>query len=86
MLLTHQPEIIVCNGGEARFATGLPITMDAADLLAVCQAAPHAAIVAVHMEAWNHCRMSREELRQFTANHKLDAQVTIPADGQLLQY
>lgn len=86
VLLIHQPQVIVCNCGEARFATGLPITMDTTDLLSVCQAAPHAAIVAVHMEAWNHCRLSREVLRQFIALHQLEAQVTVPQDGEVIRF
>lgn len=86
VLRIHQPQVIVCNGGEARFATGLPITMDAADLLSVCQAAPYAAVVAVHMEAWNHCRLSREALRQFVTLHQLDDQVTVPQDGEVILF
>ena len=61
----NQPNVIVCFAGAARFCTGNPITMDEQDILQVCQAAPYAQVLAVHMEAWNHCRLTRDKLRDY---------------------
>lgn len=69
------PDLVVVNGGEARFTYGRPITMGIADVSAV-RAATDAAVAVVHMEAINHCLLGREELRAETEN------VQVPEDGE----
>jgi L-ascorbate metabolism protein UlaG (beta-lactamase superfamily) len=76
-----KPEIIVVNAGGARFLEGDPITMTAADVVHVCRAAPHAQVVAVHMEAINHCLVTRKDLAH--AAHNAGVKVKIPADGEV---
>ncbi|WP_409420999.1 MBL fold metallo-hydrolase [Pseudaeromonas sp. ZJS20] len=76
------PEVVVLNCGEATF-TGLgPIIMGAEDVVRVCRAAPDAQVVAVHLEALNHCVLSRVELAQRLADQDLAHRVKIPADGE----
>ncbi len=81
---THTPDVIVVNAGAARFIAGDPITMDVPDVVAVCRAAPDALIVAVHMEAINHCLLTRAALRAGLAAEGLADRVAIPADGETL--
>jgi L-ascorbate metabolism protein UlaG (beta-lactamase superfamily) len=83
-LAAHRPAVVVVNAGEARFAEGDPITMDGDDVVAVCRAAPWARVVAVHMEAINHCRLSRAALAERLRAEGLGARVAIPADGESL--
>ncbi|KAB1190742.1 MULTISPECIES: MBL fold metallo-hydrolase [Haloferax] len=71
------PDTVVLNAGEARFDYGEPITMGVADVTAVREATD-ARVVAVHMEAINHCLLTRDELRANTEN------VRIPEDGELI--
>ncbi|HET9184095.1 MAG TPA: MBL fold metallo-hydrolase [Candidatus Angelobacter sp.] len=78
-----KPEIIVVNAGGARFLQGDPITMTAEDVVQVCRAAPHAEVVAVHMEAINHCLVTRKDLAH--AASKAGVKVKIPADGELVR-
>jgi L-ascorbate metabolism protein UlaG (beta-lactamase superfamily) len=80
------PEIIISFCGEARFSYGEPITMNAADILSICKQMPLAKVIAVHMEAWNHCRLSRKALRDFTIRSGIEKQVLIPADGELISF
>jgi len=61
----HEPRVVVVNAGGARFDVGDPITMTAEDVARVCRHAPEAAIVAVHMEAINHCLLTRAGLRSY---------------------
>jgi L-ascorbate metabolism protein UlaG (beta-lactamase superfamily) len=82
VLRVQQPAIVVVNAGGARFRVGEPITMTAADVAEVCRQVPKAKIVAVHMEAINHCLLSRAELRAYVAEQGLTRQVVIPADGE----
>jgi hypothetical protein len=59
--------------------------MDVEDVALVCRAAPEALVVAVHMEAVNHCVVGREDLRRGLATEGLDGRVAIPADGETLE-
>ncbi len=72
------------NAGAAQFLHGDPITMTAGDVVRVCRAAPHAQVVAVHMEAINHCLLTRKELAQEVV--ALSVQVKIPEDGRKLDF
>ncbi|WP_010246443.1 MBL fold metallo-hydrolase [Acetivibrio cellulolyticus] len=82
----YHPEIIVSNCGEARFARGKAITMDAEDILSICKKTPEAKVVAVHMDAWNHCRLSKEDLRNFKTKHSLNGQIFIPEEGECMSF
>ncbi|HEU5335882.1 MAG TPA: MBL fold metallo-hydrolase [Terriglobales bacterium] len=75
-----RPAVIVVNAGAARFLEGDPITMTAADVISVCRAAPQAKVVAVHMEAINHCLLTRQQLD--AEAQKASVPVTIPSDGE----
>jgi hypothetical protein len=77
--------VIVVNAGAARFIHGDPITMDAEDVIATCIAAPDALVVAVHMEAMNHCGLDRAGLRAAVAAAGLAGRVATPADGETLE-
>jgi L-ascorbate metabolism protein UlaG (beta-lactamase superfamily) len=81
----HQPDIAIVNAGAAQFLTGGPITMTAEDVARVCRAAPQMQVVAVHMEAINHCLLTRAELRADLSAAGLLAQTHIPIDGALLE-
>jgi L-ascorbate metabolism protein UlaG (beta-lactamase superfamily) len=77
-LREHRPAVVVVNAGGARFLEGDPITMTPEDVLATADAAAPAAVVAVHMEAINHCLVTREDLRRAVGDR-----VLIPADGEV---
>jgi L-ascorbate metabolism protein UlaG (beta-lactamase superfamily) len=84
-LLAHRPDVVVVNAGAARFLEGDPITMTAEDVARVCHAAPEARVIAVHMEAINHCLLTRAELADALAEQGLAGRVEIPADGENLE-
>lgn len=81
-----RPEVVVLNAGGAQFLTGTPITMDGQDVAKVCAAVPEAAVVAVHMDAINHCILTREGLRAALTERGLVDRVQIPADGEILHF
>jgi L-ascorbate metabolism protein UlaG (beta-lactamase superfamily) len=80
----HAPDIIVVNAGEAQFLEGGPIIMGLDDVVKVCQAAPQATVVAVHMEAVNHCVLTRDGLRAGLNRAGVASRVLIPRDGEEL--
>jgi L-ascorbate metabolism protein UlaG (beta-lactamase superfamily) len=84
-LLAHRPDVVVVNAGAARFLEGDPITMTAEDVARVCHAAPEARVIAAHMEAINHCLLTRAELAGTLDEQGLADRVEIPADGEQLE-
>jgi L-ascorbate metabolism protein UlaG (beta-lactamase superfamily) len=82
----HQPDVTVVNAGAAQFLEGGPITMDAADVCDIAQGVPSTQVVAVHMEAINHCLLSRHDLHAKLASLGLAAWVRIPDDGEELAF
>ena len=86
-LETFDPDVIVLNATEARLKgfTG-SIIMSKDDVLRAAQAAPDAAIVAVHMDAINHMTLSGDELRGYVQQNGIEARVRIPADGEILTF
>jgi L-ascorbate metabolism protein UlaG (beta-lactamase superfamily) len=83
-LREHQPEVTVVHAAGARFLTGDPIVMTAEDVVQVCRALPSTRVIAVHMEALNHCLLTRAELRERLRLEGLLDRVAIPADGETL--
>jgi L-ascorbate metabolism protein UlaG (beta-lactamase superfamily) len=69
----HRPDVVVVNASGARFTDGDPIVMTAQDVAAVAEHAPDAQVVAVHLEAINHCLEPRSSLGGL--------RVSVPADG-----
>lgn len=86
VLAMHQPSLIIVNAGGARFNVGDPITMTAEDIIKVCRKSPKAQIIAVHMEAINHCIESRANLSTRLKQEGLMNQVSIPMDGEMLTF
>ena len=84
-LAEHVPDVVVVNAGGARFLEGDPIIMDADDVVETAEAAPRATVVAVHLEALNHCPLSRAELRAAVDEAGVGGRVRIPADGETLR-
>ncbi|QIN84001.1 MBL fold metallo-hydrolase [Rubrobacter tropicus] len=84
-LNAHRPDVIVVNAGAARFLEGDPITMTAEDVAKVCRAAPESRVIAVHMEAINHCLLTRRELAEELDRQGLAGRVEIPVDGEILE-
>jgi L-ascorbate metabolism protein UlaG (beta-lactamase superfamily) len=82
---THAPDIIVVNAGAAQFLDGGVITMDVDDVVQVCRAAPRARVIAVHLEAINHCVLTRSALRAGFAQAGVKTALLVPADGEELR-
>lgn len=85
-LQRFSPTVVVLNAGAPTFIGSDPITMDEEDVCQVCRNIPGAAVVAVHMETVNHCRLTRAALRTKVEAEGLEAQVRIPQDGDSLTF
>ncbi|WP_455274002.1 MBL fold metallo-hydrolase [Rhizobium herbae] len=79
-----RPDIIITHSCGARWDGDL-IVMDAAETVAVCEAAPNATIIATHMEALDHATISREDLRRAAdARGIAPSKLLIPVDGETM--
>lgn len=81
-LVQYQPTHIVLNGGGARFVTGDAIVMNIDDIITVCSYAPKAKVYIVHLEAVNHAKESREDIKNALKAHDLAGRCFVPADGE----
>ncbi|MGD2408835.1 MBL fold metallo-hydrolase [Bacillus subtilis] len=79
---THQPEIIVVNGGDNQFYEGGSLIMGKEDIYETYKAAPYAKIIVSHMEAVNHWGLSKEELKSFIKEKGIASDVLVPEDGE----
>jgi L-ascorbate metabolism protein UlaG (beta-lactamase superfamily) len=77
----HAPAVVVVNASGAHFTGGEPLVMTSDDVVAVARHAPGARVVAVHLEAVNHCPETRADLHQRLREEGLTDQVTVPEDG-----
>lgn len=85
-LTKYRPDVVVLFAGAAQFLSGGPITMDYGDVVAVCRQSPAARVIAVHMESFNHCLLSRRRLEEELARENLLARVSVPLDGEVLRF
>jgi L-ascorbate metabolism protein UlaG (beta-lactamase superfamily) len=69
----HSPDVVVVNASGARFNEGDPIVMNVEDVATVARHVLPAKVVAVHLEAINHCLEPRSAYA--------DLPVSVPADG-----
>ena len=73
----YRPRVAVVNAGGASFLEGGLIVMGIDDVREVVARVP--IVVAVHMEALNHCHLTRAELRAAVP------EVRVPEDGETLE-
>jgi L-ascorbate metabolism protein UlaG (beta-lactamase superfamily) len=72
----HRPRVAVVNAGGAEFTEGGLIVMGAEGVREVAERVP--TVVAVHMEALNHCFLTRAQLRLALP------EVLVPEDGETI--
>ncbi len=85
-LTDHSPDLVVLNTGEATWITGDAIIMGAEDVLRAHQTLPEAQILAVHMEALNHCVVTRDQVRTLAAEAGISQFVHVPGDGETFNF
>jgi L-ascorbate metabolism protein UlaG (beta-lactamase superfamily) len=87
ILASVKPDIIITHSGGAELDDSGSIVMDAGQTIDVCRLCPGASVVAIHMEALDHCKVSRQALRHHAAiNGILNDRLFIPEDGEILNF
>ncbi|MDR3554269.1 MAG: MBL fold metallo-hydrolase [Syntrophobacteraceae bacterium] len=80
-----RPDISIVNAGTPILDFGRPILMPVRELLDFVRLAP-GMVIAVHMDAFNHCLTSRSILKKTVLEEGLADKVLIPADGELMEF
>ncbi|OMP27005.1 MBL fold metallo-hydrolase [Bacillus sp. I-2] len=83
---TSKPDVIVVNSGAAQFLEGDPITMTKEEILDIHRSQPKAQIVVCHLEAVNHCLLTRAALEAYIQEHHADQSIFVPQDGESLTF
>jgi L-ascorbate metabolism protein UlaG (beta-lactamase superfamily) len=83
VLVERRPDVAVLNAGGASLDLGRPILMPLEEKLEFVRLAP-GTVIAVHLEALNHCPVTRAQFREAVAGAGLAGRVRVPADGELL--
>lgn len=80
------PDVVVLNTGYAQVDRFGAIIMGKEDVSRVNKVLPDALIIAIHMEAINHCILTRKELADEVKSRGISDKVMIPSDGQLIRF
>ena len=75
-----KPDIVVVASGNASLDVGKPLLMSLDEVVALVKLAPKK-VLANHMEALNHCGITRDILKQRLKKEGLLDKVLIPEDG-----
>ena len=84
-LKNRKPDISVLPAGGARFDVGGDIIMGAEDILKASRISS-GKIIANHLEALDHCPVTREDLVKMRAMENQENKLLIPDDGESLQF
>lgn len=85
-MIRFQPDVVVLNAGFAHVIGFGPIIMGAEDVLKTHFTLPDAQIVATHMEAINHCLLTRAALKDYARDNQIAEYVHVPEDGETLTF
>lgn len=90
MEVTHavkqrRPDISILPAGGAKLDAGAEILMDAKDVMQVA-AWGVGTVIANHLEALDHCPVSRQEMRSLAVQHGVENRLLVPDDGQSYEF
>ncbi|NUP08198.1 MAG: hypothetical protein HOW73_19285 [Polyangiaceae bacterium] len=85
-----RPNVIVANTGECQFskpnpvlAPGVTMTLTRGELKEMVQTWPGSTVVAVHMDAINHCVLTKSALRDAMAAEISAGRLLVPNEGEV---
>lgn len=82
-----KPDVLIVNTGYAKMlGYNESIIMGTADVAKAAAFLPEAEIVAVHMDAINHCTVSRKNVRALAKMLKIEDRVHVPEDGETVAF
>jgi L-ascorbate metabolism protein UlaG (beta-lactamase superfamily) len=79
----YNPDIIITNSGGAEWG-GATILMDENSTVELAKYAKNAKVIAVHMEALDHCKTTREKIKRKAQQENV--KLIIPEDGEIVKF
>lgn len=79
----YNPDIIIVNSGGAKWG-GEQILMDEHNVVDLVKYAPNAKVMAIHMDALDHCQTTRTTLRNKAKSEHIN--IIIPEDGEVVSF
>jgi L-ascorbate metabolism protein UlaG (beta-lactamase superfamily) len=87
LIKEEQPDIILPHCCGAVLDDSGPIVMDDRMARKICELAPDAKVVAIHMEALDHATVTRDDLKDMAEKNRISPdRFFIPADGDTLEF
>lgn len=80
-----RPDVAIVAAGNASVDVGKPILMSLDEVMEFARLAP-GRVVANHLEALNHCPVTRADVREAAIAKGLSDKIEIPKDGQVLTF
>jgi L-ascorbate metabolism protein UlaG (beta-lactamase superfamily) len=85
VLAECKPDISVLAAGSAQMDFGKPILMPMSEMLEFIRQSP-GLVIANHLEALNHCPVTREDFRKAVAQAGFAAKTRVPEDGEVMGF
>lgn len=85
VLKDYKPDISVVASGRAQLDLFKPLLMTMEDIIRFVKNSPKK-VIANHLEAVNHCPITREELRSELIKNGLIEKAFIPKDGEVITF
>lgn len=82
---SFRPDITVVASGMARLDLGKHILMPLEEIVQFVKISPKK-VICNHMQALNHCPLTRSELKQQLINAGVHEKIWIPEDGETLEF
>jgi len=82
----YMPDVLIMNTGWAHVIGYSAIIFGKEDLVRAHFVLPEAQIVATHMEAVNHCLVTRQEILEYAQINHIQDYVSAPADGESVTF
>ncbi len=84
-LIELKPDVCVVAGGRAQLDLGKPLMMNIEDVIKFTEKAPKKVLIN-HLEALNHCPVTRDELKNILQQKGFLEKTSIPRDGETITY
>ena len=81
----ERPAVAVVHAGGAQLDVGRPILMPLDEVRRFAELAP-AHVVAIHLEALNHCPATRARVRALANDPRIGQRLHVPNDGETLEF
>ena len=82
-IIKNQPDYIIAPTGKAQFDIGAPLLLNEEEIIELASLSS-GTIIANHMDALDHCRITRQDLGVILNKNKITERFVIPKDGQTI--